>query len=67
MPQNFFTWFLVIYQEHLALLMFFHSVAILSPIMHWVVLPVGIFFNMYVLYMGLYVPTPQMQLWLGWL
>ncbi|KAJ5972447.1 CDR ABC transporter [Penicillium vulpinum] len=64
---NFFTWFLIIYLEHLALSMFFRSVAIFSPNMHRAVLPVGIFFNMYVLYTGLYVPAPQMQVWLGWL
>ncbi|KAF3401974.1 Brefeldin A resistance protein [Penicillium rolfsii] len=66
-PENFFTWFLIIYLEHLALSMFFRSVAIFSPNMHRAVLPVGIFFNMYVLYTGLYVPAPQMQVWLGWL
>jgi hypothetical protein len=66
-PGNFFTWFLVVYLEHLALSMFFRSVAIFSPNMHRAVLPVGIFFNMYVLYTGLYVPAPQMQVWLGWL
>ncbi|KAI3112827.1 hypothetical protein CBS147333_3335 [Penicillium roqueforti] len=66
-PGNFFTWFLIIYLEHLALSMFFRSVAIFSPNMHRAVLPVGIFFNMYVLYTGLYVPAPQMQVWLGWL
>lgn len=64
---NFFTWFLIIYIEHLTLSMFFRSVAIFSPNMHRAVLPVGIFFNMYVLYTGLYVPPPQMQVWLGWL
>ncbi|KAL3480366.1 P-loop containing nucleoside triphosphate hydrolase protein [Aspergillus californicus] len=64
---GFFTWFFVVYLEHLALSMFFRSVAILSPNMHRAVLPVGIFFNMYVLYTGLYVPVPQMQVWLGWL
>ncbi|KAL2695855.1 hypothetical protein AAEP93_003155 [Penicillium crustosum] len=58
---NFFTWFLIIYIEHLTLSMFFRSVAIFSPNMHRAVLPVGIFFNMYVLYTGLYVPPPQMQ------
>ncbi|OQD86349.1 hypothetical protein PENANT_c008G07961 [Penicillium antarcticum] len=60
-PGNFFTWFLIVYLEHLALSMFFRSVAIFSPNMHRAVLPVGIFFNMYVLYTGLYVPAPQMQ------
>lgn len=64
---NFFTWFLIVYVEHLALSMFFRSVAVFSPNMHRAVLPVGIFFNMYVLYTGLYVPVPQMQVWLGWL
>ncbi|THC91365.1 hypothetical protein EYZ11_009180 [Aspergillus tanneri] len=64
---NFFTWFFVVYMEHLALSMFFRSVAVFSPNMHRAVLPVGIFFNMYVLYTGLYVPVPQMQVWLGWL
>ncbi|KAF7524357.1 hypothetical protein PCG10_005841 [Penicillium crustosum] len=42
---NFFTWFLIIYIEHLTLSMFFRSVAIFSPNMHRAVLPVGIFFN----------------------
>lgn len=64
---NFFTWFFIVYLEHLALSMFFRSVAVFSPNMHRAVLPVGIFFNMYVLYTGLYVPAPQMQVWLGWL
>jgi hypothetical protein len=64
---SFFTWFLVVYIEHLALSMFFRSVAVFSPNLHRAVLPVGIFFNMYVLYTGLYVPAPQMQVWLGWL
>lgn len=66
-PGNFFTWFVVVYIEHLALSMFFRSVAVFSSNMQRAVLPVGIFFNMYVLYTGLYVPTPQMQVWLGWL
>lgn len=64
---SFFIWFLAVYVEHLALSMFFRSVAVFSPNMHRAVLPVGIFFNMYVLYTGLYVPVPQMQSWLGWL
>ncbi|KAK9847754.1 hypothetical protein MYU51_018257 [Penicillium brevicompactum] len=64
---NFFTWFVVVYIEHLALSMFFRSVAVFSSNMYRAVLPVGIFFNMYVLYTGLYVPVPQMQVWLGWL
>lgn len=64
---HFFIWFLVVYIEHLALSMFFRSVAVFSSNMHRAVLPVGIFFNMYVLYTGLYVPPPQMQVWLGWL
>ncbi|KAL2817468.1 ABC transporter PeaB1 [Aspergillus cavernicola] len=64
---NFFTWFVVVYIEHLALSMFFRSVAVFSSNMYRAVLPVGIFFNMYVLYTGLYVPPPQMQVWLGWL
>ncbi|PLB53350.1 ABC transporter [Aspergillus steynii IBT 23096] len=66
-PGNFFIWFLIVYVEHLALSMFFRSVAVFSPNMNRAVLPVGIFFNMYVLYTGLYVPPPQMQVWLGWL
>ncbi|KAJ5104977.1 hypothetical protein NUU61_002324 [Penicillium alfredii] len=66
-PGNFFTWFVVVYVEHLALSMFFRSVAVFSSNMQRAVLPVGIFFNMYVLYTGLYVPTPQMHVWLGWL
>lgn len=66
-PGAFFTWFVVVYIEHLALSMFFRSVAVFSSNMHRAVLPVGIFFNMYVLYTGLYVPPPQMQVWLGWL
>ncbi|KAJ5279839.1 hypothetical protein N7478_005211 [Penicillium angulare] len=64
---HFFTWFIVVYVEHLALSMFFRSVAVFSSNMYRAVLPVGIFFNMYVLYTGLYVPIPQMQAWLGWL
>ncbi|EED18472.1 ATP-binding cassette transporter, putative [Talaromyces stipitatus ATCC 10500] len=64
---NFFIWFLVIYIEHLALSMFFRSVAVFSPSIHRAILPVGIFFNMYVLYTGFYVPEPQMQVWLSWL
>ncbi|KAH8434304.1 uncharacterized protein LDX57_011950 [Aspergillus melleus] len=66
-PENFFIWFLVVYVEHLALSMFFRSVAVFSSNMNRAVLPVGLFFNMYVLYTGLYVPPPQMQVWLGWL
>lgn len=64
---NFFIWFVVVYIEHLALSMFFRSVAVFSSNMYRAVLPVGIFFNMYVLYTGLYVPAPQMHVWLGWL
>ena len=64
---NFFIWFLIVYIEHLALSMFFRSLAVFSSNANRAVLPVGIFFNMYVLYTGLYVPPPQMQIWLGWL
>jgi ATP-binding cassette subfamily G (WHITE) protein 2 (SNQ2) len=64
---NFFTWFFIVYMEHLALSMFFRSVAVFSRNVNLAILPVGIFFNMYVLYTGLYIPPPQMQIWLGWL
>ncbi|KAF2636141.1 ABC transporter [Massarina eburnea CBS 473.64] len=64
---NFFTWFFIVYIEHLALSMFFRSIALFSRNVNLAILPVGIFFNMYVLYTGLYIPPPQMQIWLGWL
>ena len=54
--ENFFIWFLTVYTEHLALSMSFRPVAIFSSNMNGAILPVGIFFNMYVLYTGLYVP-----------
>lgn len=64
---NFFTWFVTVYVEHLALSMIFRAIAILSPSIGTAILPVGIMFNMFVLYTGLYVPGPQMQAWLFWL
>ena len=66
-PGNFFIWFFAVYIEHLALSMFFRAIAVFSPNMNRAVLPVGIMFNCFVLYTGLYVPAPQMQVWLGWL
>ncbi|MCJ1267220.1 hypothetical protein MMC22_007105 [Lobaria immixta] len=66
-PSNFFIWFFTVYVEHLALSMFFRAIAVFSPNMNLAVLPVGIMFNCFVLYTGLYVPGPQMQVWLGWL
>ncbi len=66
-PSKFFIWFFTVYIEHLALSMFFRALAVFSPNMNRAVLPVGIMFNCFVLYTGLYVPPPQMQVWLGWL
>jgi len=66
-PDYFFIWFFTVYVEHLALSMFFRAIAVFSPNMNRAVLPVGIMFNCFVLYTGLYVPAPQMQVWLGWL
>ena len=66
-PGHFFIWFFTIYVEHLCLSMFFRAIAVFSPSMNRAVLPVGIMFNCFVLYTGLYVPAPQMQVWLGWI
>ncbi|KAL1618926.1 hypothetical protein SLS56_010343 [Neofusicoccum ribis] len=64
---KFFTWFLIAYVEHMALSMVFRAIAVSSPNMGRAVLPVGLMFNLFVLYTGLYVPGPQMQGWLFWL
>ncbi|KAF7563915.1 hypothetical protein G7046_g188 [Stylonectria norvegica] len=64
---RFFTWFVVLYVEFLALSMIFRAIATLSKSPAKAVLPVGLFFNMVVIYTGIYVPIPQMQVWLGWL
>ncbi|KAI8631803.1 ABC transporter [Xylariaceae sp. FL1651] len=63
---KFFTWFLIVYVLHLALSMVFRAIAVASPNMGRAVLPVGLMFNLFVLYTGLYVPGPQMQIWLFW-
>lgn len=65
-PSHFFIWFLTVYVEHICLSMFFRAIAIFSRSMNKAVLPVGLMFNCFVLYTGLYVPAPQMQVWLGW-
>ncbi|KAI1128101.1 ABC transporter PeaB1 [Nemania abortiva] len=64
---KFFTWFLAVYLLHLALSMVFRAIAVMSPSVGRAVLPVGIMFNVFVLYTGLYVPGPQMQVWLFWI
>lgn len=64
---KFFTWFFILYVEHLALSMIFRAVAVASSNMNWAVLPVGVVFNVGVLYTGLYIPVPQMQVWLSWI
>ncbi|KAI1825413.1 ABC transporter PeaB1 [Xylaria intraflava] len=64
---KFFIWFFIVYVLHLALSMIFRAIAVLSPTMGRAVLPVGIMFNIFVLYTGLYVPGPQMQVWLFWI
>ncbi len=64
---KFFTYFFAVYIEHLALSMFFRSFAVFSPNTHKAVLPVSVSFNMFVIYTGLYIPPPNMQLWLSWL
>ncbi|CAG9941664.1 unnamed protein product [Clonostachys rosea f. rosea IK726] len=64
---KFFTWFLVLYIENMALSMIFRTVGILSKSMSWAVLPVGVIFNLGVIYTGLYIPPPQMQGWLFWI
>ncbi|KAI1819611.1 ABC transporter [Xylaria intraflava] len=64
---KFFTWFFIVYILHLALSMVFRAIAVSSPTMGRAVLPVGLMFNLFVLYTGLYVPGPQMQIWLFWL
>ncbi len=66
-PGHFFIWFFTLYIEHMCLSMFFRAIAVFSPNMNRAVLPVGIMFNCFVLYTGLYVPAPQMQVWLGWI
>lgn len=64
---KFFTWFCIVYVLHMALSMVFRAIAVASPSMGRAVLPVGIMFNVFVLYTGLYVPGPQMQDWLFWI
>ncbi|KAH9907615.1 ABC transporter PeaB1 [Xylariomycetidae sp. FL2044] len=64
---KFFTWFCIVYVLHMALSMVFRAIAVASPNMGRAVLPVGIMFNIFVLYTGLYVPGPQMQVWLFWI
>ncbi|KAI9166308.1 ABC transporter patM [Paramyrothecium foliicola] len=64
---KFFTWFCIVYVLHLALSMVFRAIAVASPNMGRAVLPVGLMFNAFVLYTGLYVPGPQMQVWLFWI
>ncbi|KAI3332377.1 ABC transporter PeaB1 [Xylariaceae sp. AK1471] len=64
---KFFTWFFIVYVLHLALSMVFRAIAVMSPTMGRAVLPVGFMFNVFVLYTGLYVPGPQMQVWLFWI
>lgn len=63
---RFFTWFCIVYVLHMALSMVFRAIAVSSPSIGRAVLPVGIMFNIFVLYAGLYVPGPQMQIWLFW-
>ncbi|KAI0003557.1 ABC transporter PeaB1 [Xylariaceae sp. FL0662B] len=64
---KFFTFFFIVYILHLALSMISRAIAVASPNMGRAVLPVGLMFNIFVLYTGLYVPGPQMQIWLFWL
>ncbi|KAI0437784.1 ABC transporter PeaB1 [Xylaria telfairii] len=64
---KFFTWFFIVYVLHLALSMVFRAIAVMSPTVGRAVLPVGIMFNTFVLYTGLYAPGPQMQVWLFWI
>lgn len=64
---KFFTWFFIVYILHLALSMIFRAIAVQSPSIGRAVLPVGLMFNIFVLYTGLYVPGPQMQIWLFWI
>ncbi|KAH7054333.1 ABC transporter PeaB1 [Macrophomina phaseolina] len=64
---KFFTWFCIVYVLHMALSMVFRAIAVASPNMGRAVLPVGLMFNVFVLYTGLYVPGPQMQVWLFWI
>lgn len=66
-PDKFFTWFCIVYVEHMALSMIFRTIAVASRNMDRAVLLVGITFNVLVLYTGLYVPPPQMQVWLFWI
>ncbi|KAI9841060.1 MAG: hypothetical protein M1837_001031 [Sclerophora amabilis] len=65
-PANFFIWFLTVYIEHLVLSMLFRTIAVMTRSIDRATLPVGIFFNLLVLYTGLYVPPPQAQVWLSW-
>ncbi|KAI0966753.1 ABC transporter PeaB1 [Xylaria arbuscula] len=64
---KFFIWFFIVYILHLALSMIFRAIAVASPNMSRAVLPVGLMFNVFVLYTGLYIPGPQMQVWLFWI
>jgi ABC-type multidrug transport system permease subunit len=47
--------------------MVFRAIAVSWPNGARAVLPVGILFNIFVLYTGLYVPPPEMQFPLFWL
>jgi ABC-type multidrug transport system permease subunit len=64
---KFFTWFCIVYVLHMTLSMVFRAIAVASPNIGRAVLPVGLMFNVFVLYTGLYVPGPQMQVWLFWI
>lgn len=63
---KFFTWFLVVYVEHMAMSMLMRAIAVSSRSMTRAVLPVGIVFTGAVLYAGFYIPPPNAQVWLGW-
>lgn len=64
---KFFTWFFMVYVLHMTLSMVFRAIAVASPNIGRAVLPAGLIFNVFVLYTGLYVPGPQMQVWLFWI
>ncbi|KAI1334141.1 hypothetical protein F5Y15DRAFT_297691 [Xylariaceae sp. FL0016] len=64
---TFVSWFCAAYVLHVAHFMLLRATGLALPNMSCTVLPVGIIFNFFVLYTGLYVPRPQGQDGLFWI
>lgn len=64
---HFFTWLVCIYMGLMALSVMFRAIAVFTTSITRAFLPVGLLFNVLIIYTGFYITPPGMKVWLGWI